>query len=222
MLQTVSLEGKTLAVSAAGVDLDMSTSNSIILPADFERLARLSVRQFRRHSAVALRLAMAASATCGNAWFSVGEVTSQLGSGMNESAGLLASRLEQLGIVETRLTPHKGHQRVDARLTLSLVNKNHFYGRQSQRLMMDLEIYCRLHPRATPLFALLLVGVRMNGILSSDALAEFLEPEFDRKRSQSLATRPLRALAQAGVLTIIPNDSCPTQPFMVTPVEGFV
>ena len=221
LLQSGHQEGKTFAVSAAGSDLDRRTSNLIIHPADFERLARMSVRQFRRHSALALRLALAASVTYGNTWFSVGEVTGQLGSGMNESAGMLASRLEKVGVAETRLTPHKSHRRVDARLTLPLVDMNHFYGLQSQRLMMDLEIYCRQHPKATPLVAMLLVGVRMNGIVSSDALAEFLKPEFDRKRSQSLATRPLRALAEAGVLTIIPNESCPTQPFMVTPVEGF-
>lgn len=207
-------------LSNAVADLDETASNLIIHPADFERLARMSVHQFRRHSAVALRLALAASVTYGNTWFSVGDVTGQLGSGMNESAGMLASRLEQLGIVETRLTQHKGYRRVDARLTLALVDMNHFYGRQSQRLMMDLEIYCRQHPKATPLVAILLVGVRMNGIVSSDALAEFLKPEFDRKRSQSLATRPLRALAEAGVLTIIPNESCPTQPFLVTPIES--
>jgi hypothetical protein len=221
LLQSSRQERNTFAASAAGADLDKSTSNLILHPADFERLARMSVHQFRRHSAVALRLALAASVTYGNTWFSVGEVAGQLGSGMNESAGMLAPRLEKLGIAETRLTPHKGYRRVDARLTLPLVDINHFYGRQSQRLRMDLEIYCRQHPKATPLVAMLLVGVRMNGIVSSDALAEFLKPEFDRKRSQSLATRPLRALAEAGVLTIIPNESCPTQPFMVTPVEGF-
>ena len=221
LLQSARHERKTFSASAVDADLDKSASNLIIHPADFERLARMSVHQFRRHSSLALRLALAASVTYGNTWFSVGEVTDQLGSGMSESAGMLASRLEKLGVAETRLTPHKGHRRVDARLTLPLVDINHFYGRQSQRLMMDLEIYCRQHPKATPLVAMLLVGVRMNGIVSSDALAEFLKPEFDRKRSQSLATRPLRALAEAGVLTIIPNESCPTQPFMVTPVEGF-
>jgi hypothetical protein len=221
LLQSGHQERKTFSASAADADLDESASNLIIHPADLERLARMSVHQFRRHSSLALRLALAASVTYGNTWFSVGEVTGQLGSGMSESAGILASRLEKLGVAETRLTLHKCHRRVDARLTLPLVDINHFYGRQSQRLMMDLEIYCRLHPKATPLVAMLLVGVRMNGIVSSDALAEFLKPEFDRKRSQSLATRPLRALAKAGVLTIIPNESCPTQPFMVTPVEGF-
>lgn len=210
---------RTPALSTAPAALNAQSSNLIVHPADVERLARMCVRQCRRHSAMAIRMALAASVTYGQDWFPVAEVARELGSGLNKNGSILASRLKDLGIAETRMNTVQGYRRADARLTLPLVAANHFHGRHSLQLMKDLEAYCSQHPSATPLIALLVVGVRVYGVATSDALAKFIEPEFDRQRSPCAASRPLRGLAEAGVLTIVPNEAGPTKPFLVIPVD---
>lgn len=210
---------ETSALSTAAAALSARTSSLIVHPADVERLARMCVRQSRRHSAMVIRMALAASVAYGHDWFPVADVARRLGSSFQERGSIVASRLKDLGIAETRMDTGQGCRRAEARLTLPLVDANHFHGRHSLQLMKDLEAYCRHHPKATPLIALLVVGIRVYGVQTSDALAKFIEPEFDRQRSPCAASRPLRGLAEAGVLTIVLNEAGPTRPFLVFPID---
>ncbi len=206
--------------AASHCDVAPSQSGLIIHPTEVERMARQSVRDARRQSAVAIRLAMAASIAHGNSWFSVSEAARALGSGLVEQATSLASRLSALGVAETRKTfvQHGQYPRVDARLTLRLFDVQHPLGRISVRIRRDVELYGRTHPLATPLPALLSVGIHLYGFVTSIELAHFLEPEFDRKRNPSAARKPLLCMEQLGVVTIV-RDGPPPNPFFVTPIE---
>lgn len=140
---------ETSVLSTAAAALIAQSSNLIVHPADVERLARMCVCQCRRHSAMAIRMALAASVAYGQDWFPVAEVARGLGSGLPKNGSILASRLKDLGIAETRMNTVQGYRRADARLTLPLVDANHFHGRHSLQLMMDLEAYCSQHPKPT-------------------------------------------------------------------------
>lgn len=196
-----------------------AASEQIMHPADVERMARRSIREIRRQSAVAIRLALAASASHGNSWFPVTEAARALGSGMTENGTILASRLRSLGVAETRVSTCGAYRRTDARLTVELVSVNHFHGRISVQMMKDLDVYCRRHPGATPLVALLIAGIRVYHEVTSDGLARFIEPEFDRARNPSAATKPLKQMANAGILTIMRDGRWAAQPFCVVAID---
>jgi hypothetical protein len=201
-------------------DVAPSQSRLIIHPGEVERMARQSVRDARRQSAVAIRLALAASVGHGNSWFSVSEVARTLGGAPIEQVSVLASRLNALGVAEVRKTfvQHGQYPRVDARLNLRLLDVRHPLGGISARIRRDIDAYGRTYPWATPLPVLLSVGIRLYGFVTSNGLARFLEPELDRKRSPSAATKPLLCMEQLGILTVV-RDGPPPTPFYVAPVD---
>ena len=74
-----------------------------------ENCCRMSLRQSPKKSALAIRIAMAASATVGNGWVSVAQIQSTLvGVGKSMHNLDLAKLLESYGIAERRLTCIRG------------------------------------------------------------------------------------------------------------------
>lgn len=194
--------------------------SKILSPADLERCCRFIVKFHPHQGALSIRVALAASILHENQWFSVRDVQTRLkGVGRDGSnVGEIAARIIKLGIAEHKLVSFPSYNRHDARLTCDLVDIGHFHGQRSKRLRDDFDVYYGLKPHASPLAALLLIGIHQFQIQQSNDLARFLEPEFDFTTKPALAARTLNQLDDAGLMTVFRPNSIFNRPFLVIPV----
>ena len=191
----------------------------IMLPADIEKVCRLSIKANTSHSMLPIRVAIAASVRHGNEWFGVRDV--QLGlSGTGREASCVADvadRLEKFGMIERRTGGPSKRLRHEARLLCSLVDVSTFHGAHSEKLGRDLETYCGTRWRATPLAALLWLAVNLYQIHSSDSIVRFLKPEFDVGSSPTSPGRIFSRMAESGLVTIVRQGPVLSLPFLVFP-----
>lgn len=186
-----------------------------------ENCCRMSLRQSPKKSALAIRIAMAASATVGNGWVSVAQIQSTLvGVGKSMHNLDLAKLLESYGIAERRLTCIRGRPTNEIKLRCPLYDLDHFHGGAADRIRSDMETFCSTRRLATPLVVLLLIGIHVYQIQDSRALGMFLGPEFAVKNSPSSPTRLLHKLHEQGLISIIRTDDNPARPYLVLPVGG--
>lgn len=184
--------------------------SKILSPADLERCCRSSGKSHPRQGALSIRVALAASILHEDHWFSVRDVQTRLhGVGRDGSnVGEMADRIMKFGIAEHKLVSFPNFNRHDVRLSCDLVDIGHFHGQRSKRLHDDFEIYYGLKPAASPLAALLLIGIHQFQIQQSNDLTRFLAPEFDFTTKPSLAARTLNQLDDAGLMEVFrPNSS---------------
>ena len=192
----------------------------IMLPADIEKLCRHSIKANNKHSALPIRVAIAASVLHGNEWFGIRDIQIGLAGTGKEASSVrdVAQRLEKLGIVDRRAKVSRNHFRHEARLRCDLVDIGHFHGAHSEKLRQDLEIYCHHRRRATPLAALLLLAVNFYQIQPSDAIVRFLKPEFDVGTSPTSPGRIYARLAASGLLTVVRTSPVLSLPYHVLPI----
>lgn len=195
--------------------------SKILSPADLERCCRFIIKFHPHQGALSIRVALTASILHEDRWFSVRDVQTRLnGVGRNGSnVGEIADRILKFGIAEHKLVSLPSFHRHDVRLTCDMVDIGHFHGRRSKRLRDDFDVYYGLKPHASPLAALLLIGIHQFQIQQSNDLARFLEPEFDFTSKPALAARTLNQFDDAGLLKVIRPNSRHSHPFWVIPVE---
>lgn len=194
----------------------------IMAVGDIESFCRMSLRQASKHAALAIRVAIAASMTAGNDWVSVVKIQSKLvGASKSLSSGRpVAERLESLGIAESRVESVNGRPTHQIKLRSSLFDLDHFHGGASDQVRSALEAYCGSRRRATPLVALLLIGIYVFQIKDSKELGDFLKPELDVEKNPSSPTRLLNQLHEDGLITIMRTHKSRAKPYAVIPVGG--
>lgn len=189
---------------------------------DLESFCRMSLRQKSKHAALAIRVAIAASMKAGNDWVSVVSIQSKLtGAGKTQPTGReVAERLESLGLADRRLESVNGRRTHQIKLRSNLFDLNHFHGGVSDQIRSALEVYCSSRHRATPLVALLLIGIYAFQIKDSKDLGLFLKPELEVEENPSSTTRLLKQLHQDGLITIMRTHKSRAKPYTVIPVGG--
>lgn len=194
----------------------------IMTVADIESYCRMSLRQASKHAALAIRVAIAASMAAGNDWVSVANIQSKLaGAGKTQPTGRgVAERLESLGLAERRVESVNGRRTYQIKLRSNLFDLSHFHGGVSDQVRSALEVYCSSRRRATPLVALLLIGIYAFQIKDSKDLGLFLKPELEVEENPSSTTRLLNQLHQAGLITIMRTHKSRAKPYTVIPVGG--
>lgn len=194
----------------------------IMAVGDIENFCRMSLRQASKHAALAIRVAIAASMTAGNDWVSVVKIQSKLiGARKTAPSGRpVAERLESLGIAERRVESVNGRRTHQIKLRSSLLDMGHFHGGVADQVRSALEAYCGSRRCATPLVALLLIGIYAFQIKDSKELGDFLKPELDVAKNPSSPTRLLHQLHQEGLITIIRTHKSRAKPYTVIPVGG--
>lgn len=194
----------------------------IMAVGDIESCCRKSLRQASKQTSVAVRVAIAASMTAGNDWVSVVKIQSKLaGARKNLSSGRpVAERLESLGIADRRVESINGRATHQIKLRIGLLDVGGFRGSVSERVRSALEAYCGSRRHATPLVALLLIGIYAFQIKDSKALGEFLKPELDVENNPSSPTRLLNQLHEEGLITIVRTHKSRAKPYTVIPVGG--
>ena len=109
--------------------------NKILSPATPGQGCRNTIATGSKLGTLTVRIGLAASVAYGNDWFPINDVSRSLVSskeGNTTMAGVLAQRLVQLGIAETRLqNSGRGFHINVARLTCDLVEQSHFHGQKS-------------------------------------------------------------------------------------------
>jgi len=194
----------------------------IMAVGDIESCCRMSLRQASKHASLAVRVAIAASTTAGNDWVSVVKIQSKLvGARKTPPSGRpVAERLESLGIADRRVESVNGRRTHQIRLRSNLLDLAHFSGGVSDRVRSALEAYCGSRRCATPLVALLLIGIFAFQIKDSKELGDFLKPELDVVKNPSSPTRLLHQLHKEGLITIIRTHKSRAKPYTVIPVGG--
>ena len=169
-----------------------------------------------------IRIALAASISHGNDWFPVNDVCRSLfpkNAGNKWIAGTLAQRMVQIGIAETQLQGSgKGFRTHVARLTCDLVEQSHFHGKKSLQLRGSIEAFYCSRSFASPVAALLLVGLHVFQIHHSRELRRFLEPESSVVTNPSICGWTLRQLDAAGLLAIDRSHVNLQRPYLVYPL----
>src|SRR5450830_1518516 len=210
--------------AAVGSSTQLKNSNSmtkILSPSTIEHCCRFILGTQTRQGLLPIRIALAASRTHGNDWFRVGEVFQSLntGGGCASITGELAKRMVQMGIAETQLiSTGQGYSVHIARLTCCLVDQSHFHGKKSLKLREQIETFFGLKPDASPVAALLLIGLLVCHICQSRELGRFLLPEFNFDANPSMPGKVLGHLAQARLLAIVRNQKSMSRPFLVYPL----
>lgn len=197
--------------------------HKIISPATLEHCCRHIIATNSKLGAQSVRIALAASIAHGNDWFPVNNVYLNLAStrkvGCSSVTGLLAQRLVHMGIAETRLQASgKGFSSHVARLTCKLVDQSHFHGQKSLKLFEQIETYYGRRPDASPVAALLLIGLHVFHIHHSRELGRFIEPESSVVTNPSICGRTICALQEAGLLAIDRSHECLKRPYLVYPL----
>lgn len=192
----------------------------ILHPSVIEDLCRRTFNSNKRHSLIAVRVALQASIDHGSKWFSVRDVFNQLGgvSKKLSSPAYIADRLELLGVASKRLISLPNYSQYEAQLKCSMVDTKLVPGQKSQKIRDAVEKYYQGHPKATPLIALLLIGIYLYGVHKSNELGQFLLPEFDLANCQSTPGRLLNKLSDKGLLAIHRTEKSLSRPFIVYPV----
>ena len=197
--------------------------NKIISPSTLEHCCRRSIAAGSKQGALPLRMALAASITHGNGWFSVNDVCSPLGTskdGNTSIARVLGQRLSQTGIAEAKLQKSGMGFKVNvARLTCDLVDQSHFHGMKSLQLRSSIETFYCNRPYMSPVAALLLIGLHVFQIHQSRELSRFIGPEANVLISPAMCARTLYALQEAGLLFIDPNPLGRNRPYLVYPLQ---
>lgn len=198
----------------------MNTNSGLIIhPADIERMTRKSIQLAPRKSCAGLLVALTASVEFGNSWFAVSHVARNINDKLREKGHLIAEDLKNLNVVELREVDCRKYKRIEARLTLSLVDISHHHGRQSHDLLLDQQRFYRQSSDATLLSTLILIGLRCESIFSSNLLAKFMAPELDHMRSPSTVPKILRKLSDAGIVDLVRDNDKPPFPYIVFPVS---
>jgi hypothetical protein len=152
----------------------LTRSGKILHPAAIERYCRRSIELHPKKNCSEIRLAIEASVLHGNEWF-IGLPIFRLVSGQADPCISESSRkmLEELGIAECKLD--KGQYIL--RLLGEMVDIDHHHGRRAAALRRNIEIHYKTRTRATPLAALLLLGIDVQQINSFRRLHEFVGPD---------------------------------------------
>lgn len=194
----------------------------ILSPSTLEQCCRSTIATSPKLGALPLRVALAASISYGNDWFPVNDVCQSLVStkrGYTFGTAVIAQRLVQMGVAETRLHDTGGGFNIHlARLTCELVNQSHFHGQKSLKLRGPIETFYAKGPNASPVAALLLIGIYIFQIHQSRELGRFIEPEFNSKGNLSMCARTLGLLAKIAALAIVRIHPSPSRPFLVYPL----
>ena len=209
-------------INDLNLDPSSMTQPQIMSVSEIENCCRMSLRQGPKQSALAIRIAVAASATAGNAWVSVAQIQSKL-EGVGKSMSNirdLAKRLEIYGVAERRLACVSGRSTYQIKLRCSLYHLDHFHGGAAERIRSAMEAHYATRQLATPLAVLLLIAIHAYQIQDSRALGRFLTPEFAVHNSPSSPTRILHQLHEQGLITIIRADRHSARPYLVLPVGG--
>lgn len=196
--------------------------SKIIAPYDIERCCRAAMAAHPRHSALAVRIVIAASSMAGTNWVPLHDVHSTL-KGVKENtykSGEIAELLKSFGIVESRVVDCRSFGKIEIKLNCQLFHVTHAHGQVSTRIRSALDTYGAEHPSASHLVGLLLLGVHAYGILDSRKLGEFLQTDREIKfRQSSTPTRLLNQMAAVRLLSIGRNCDSMSRPFSVIPVE---
>jgi len=196
--------------------------SKIIAPYDIERCCRAAMAAQPVQSALAVRIVIAASSVAQTSWVSLRDVHSTL-KGFKENtyrSGVVADRLKNFGIVDSRVVHCGSFQKTEIKLNCQLFHVSHAHGRVSSRIQSALDTYCSQHPSSTHLVGLLLLGVHAYGILDSRRLGEFLQTDREVAFQQSSTPgRLLNQMAAARLLSIGRNGDSLSRPFTVIPVE---
>lgn len=207
-------------------NFDQSDSRSlapigkIIHPADIERYCRLSLERNPVKNFSEIRLAIEASILYGNEWFTGLPVFRRVSGQANLYISSNSRKvLVDLGIAECKLEKDQ----YKLKLLGQMVDIDHHHGRKAAVLRRDIDIHYKTRTRATPLAALLLLGIHAHRIYFSQDLHEFLGPEAwitNPRRSTMTSNKILQKLCQDGILHGVRDGDKANQPFTVFPVQG--
>ena len=199
----------------------LTTMSTIIAPYDLERCCRAALAAHPRHSALALRIVIAASSMAGTNWVPLHDVQATLKGFKQRTyrSGVLAKRMKCLGIVDTRKVAGCGFSRIEMKVNCDLFHVSHPHGQVSSRIRSALDTFGALHPSATHLAGLFLLGIHAYHIRNSRTLGQFLGTVHEVKFKQSSTPgRLLNDLADARLLSIRRNSHSLSRPFTVFPV----
>ena len=195
--------------------------SKIIAPYDIERCCRAAMATQPVQSALAVRIAIAASYVAGTSWVSLRDVQSTLKGSKEQTyrSGVIADRMKAFDIVDSRVVHYGSYRQTEIKLSCQLFHVSHVHGQVSTRIRSALDTYCAQHPSSTHLVGLLLLGVHAYQILNSRELGEFLETVREVKYQQSSTPgRLLNKLANARLLSIGRDSTSLSRPCTVFPV----
>lgn len=197
----------------------LTAIGNILHPAEIERYCRLSLKLHPKKNCALIRLAIEASVLHGNDWFNGLPILQMVDGRADPFLSVdLRKRLEELGIAECQFD--KGQYKL--RLLGDMIDINHHHGQRALCLRPLFKKHYQARTSATPMAALLIIGVHTHQISRSDELRRFLQLDTSKSSEmKSLSTyRLLKRLVDDGIVTTISYGARDARSYLVLPVQG--